>query len=89
MLGAVGMTIKMYSTTWCPDCVRSKRTLHKLGVAYEEINIEKDPSAVALVRKINRGARSVPTIVFPDNSTLTEPNNQELTAKLKELGLVP
>ncbi|HEU4868150.1 MAG TPA: glutaredoxin domain-containing protein [Actinomycetota bacterium] len=82
------MTIKMYSTTWCPDCIRSKRTLDKHGVVYEEINIEQDPSAVALVKKINRGARSVPTIVFPDSSTLTEPNNNELVSKLQELGLV-
>ena len=82
------MTIKMYSTTWCPDCIRSKRTLYKHGVVYEEINIEQDPSAVALVKKINRGARSVPTIVFPDSSTLTEPNNNELVSKLQELGLV-
>ena len=82
------MTIKMYSTTWCPDCIRSKRTLDKHGVQYEEINIEKDPSAVALVKKINRGSRSVPTIVFPDNSTLTEPNSNQLVEKLRELGLV-
>jgi mycoredoxin len=82
------MTIKMYSTTWCPDCIRSKRTLDKHGVDYEEINIEQDPSAVALVKRINRGARSVPTIVFPDSSTLTEPNSNELVSKLKELGLV-
>lgn len=82
------MTIKMYSTTWCPDCIRSKRTLDNHGVDYEEINIEQDPSAVALVKKINRGARSVPTIVFSDNTTLTEPNNNQLVSKLKELGLV-
>jgi mycoredoxin len=82
------MTIKMYSTTWCPDCIRSKRTLDKHGVDYEEINIERDPSAIALVKKINRGARSVPTIVFPDDTTLTEPNNNELVSKLQELGLV-
>jgi len=82
------MTIKMYSTTWCPDCIRSKRTLDKHGVEYEDINIEEDPSGLALVKRINRGARSVPTIVFPDNSTLTEPNSNELVSKLRELGLV-
>lgn len=82
------MTIKMYSTTWCPDCIRSKRTLDKHGVDYEEINIEESPAAVTLVRRINGGARSVPTIVFPDETTLTEPNSNELVSKLQELGLV-
>lgn len=81
------MTVKVYSTTWCSDCVRSKRTLEQHGVDFHEINIENDPAAVAFVMEINRGRRSVPTIVFPDNSTLTEPNSVELVGKLKELGL--
>lgn len=81
------MTVKVYSTTWCSDCLRSKRTLDQHGVKYEEINIENDPAAVALVMEINRGRRSVPTIVFPDNTTLTEPNNSVLVDKLRELGL--
>ncbi len=87
-IGTDSRTIKVYSTTWCGDCVRSKRTLDQHGVAYEEINIENDPTAVALVRRVNGGRRSVPTILFPDNSTLTEPNHRELVHKLKELGLV-
>jgi mycoredoxin len=81
------MTVKVYSTTWCGDCRRSKRTLEKHGVAFEEINIENDPAAVKFVMEVNRGKRSVPTIVFPDDSTLTEPNNTELVDKLRELGL--
>ncbi|MEX0790406.1 MAG: glutaredoxin domain-containing protein [Actinomycetota bacterium] len=82
------MTVKVYSTTWCGDCVRSKRTLEQHGVPFEEINIENDPAAAKFVMKVNRGRRSVPTIVFPDDSTLTEPNSNELVGKLRELGLV-
>ena len=32
--------------------------------------------------RINGGARSVPTIVFPDGSVLVEPGDRELGAKL-------
>ena len=38
------------------------------------------------VREINRGFESVPTLAFPDGSTLTEPTAGELSAKLVELG---
>jgi mycoredoxin len=34
------------------------------------------------VVKINKGNRSVPTIVFPDGSVLVEPSNAELEKKL-------
>ena len=33
--------IKFYSTEWCGDCVRSKKLLEKLGITYEEIDIEE------------------------------------------------
>ncbi|CAN5848482.1 mycoredoxin [soil metagenome] len=82
------MTVKIYSTTWCGDCVRSKRTLEQHGVPFEEINIENDPAAVKFVMQVNQGRRSVPTILFPDNSTLTEPNSNQLVDKLRELGMV-
>lgn len=74
--------IVMYSTAWCGDCVRAKRIFDKYEVPYKEINIEQHPEAVAAVLAANGGNRSVPTIVFPDGSTLTEPANHELIAKI-------
>ena len=32
--------IKFYSTEWCGDCVRSKKLVEKLGITYEEIDID-------------------------------------------------
>ena len=37
--------IKFYSTEWCGDCVRSKKLLEKLGITYEEIDIDFDKEA--------------------------------------------
>ncbi len=37
--------------------------------------------AAAYVVRVNRGMRSVPTIVFPDGSILVEPGARELAAK--------
>ena len=74
--------IKVYGTTWCPDCSRAKQVLDRHQIAYTWINIEDDPAAADVVVKINKGNRSVPTLVFPDGSVLVEPGNKELEKKL-------
>ena len=74
-------TIKMYVTTWCGDCRMAKRWFDARGIAYESINIEEDDRAAEYVARVNRGYRSVPTIVFPDGSVLVEPSPRELASK--------
>ncbi|MBK8432497.1 MAG: NrdH-redoxin [Chloroflexi bacterium] len=74
-------TILMYSTTWCGDCRRAKNFFNEYGVAFTEINIEHEPDAAEIVRRLNGGYQSVPTILFPDGSVLVEPSNRELAAK--------
>jgi glutaredoxin len=54
--------ITMYSTNWCPDCRRAKSFLKERGVDFREVDIEKDPSAEAIVIKANEGKRTVPTL---------------------------
>jgi mycoredoxin len=75
-------TIVMYGTSWCPDCRRAQRVLEQNGVQYEYVNIEEDEAAAAYVVEVNRGYRSVPTIIFPDGSILVEPSNAQLQGKL-------
>jgi mycoredoxin len=74
--------IKVYGTHWCPDCVRAKQVLTRHKVDFEWIDIEKDETAAAYVEKVNKGYKSVPTILFADGSVLVEPSNRELEAKL-------
>jgi mycoredoxin len=74
--------IKIYGTSWCPDCARAKQVFNKLKVSFEWIDIDQDKNSAAYVEKINRGFKSVPTIVFPDNSILVEPGNAELEKKI-------
>ena len=54
--------IKIYTTNWCPDCFRTKGFLKLKGIAYEEVNIERDPEAARLVMTHNGGKRRVPTL---------------------------
>jgi thioredoxin reductase (NADPH) len=75
-------TIVMYGTTWCRDCRQAKQFLGDQRVQYTWVNIEQDPDAMAYVERVNKGMRSVPTIVFPDGDILVEPSNAELADKL-------
>ncbi len=74
--------ITVYGTRWCADCVRAKQVLEKHKIDFKWIDIEQDPTAATYVEKVNRGYRSVPTIVFADGSVLVEPSNHELETKL-------
>lgn len=73
--------IIMYGTTWCGASRRARQFLDENNIEYEWVDIDKDREAAKLVEKINGGYRSVPTIVFPDDSTLTEPSSYQLRAK--------
>ncbi|MFZ1730332.1 MAG: glutaredoxin domain-containing protein [Bacteroidota bacterium] len=53
--------IKMYSTTWCPDCHNAKRFLQSYDIPYEEIDISADEAAAQLVMGWSGGKRVVPT----------------------------
>ena len=77
--------ILFYSTTWCGDCRRSRKVFDAMGVSYTDIDIEEHPEAAEIVRKLNRGAQSVPTILFPDGTILVEPSNAILERKLATL----
>ncbi len=36
-------SVTLYTTDHCPYCVQAKRLLDKRGVAYEEINLARNP----------------------------------------------
>lgn len=74
--------IRMYGTRWCPDCARAKQLLTKHNIPFTWIDIEQDNAALDYVVKINKGFKSVPTIVFPDGAVLVEPSNAQLEQKL-------
>jgi len=78
----------MYSALWCGDCRRSKKFLDSKNVAYNYIDIELDEAASDKVIEINGGFRSIPVIVFPDGTYMTEPSDIDLEAKLVALALL-
>lgn len=82
------MAVIVYTTTWCPDCARSKRVLQRAGVEFVEIDIEKTPSAETAMRELNGGSGKVPTILIdaPEGRrALIEPSDTELSEVLHTL----
>jgi len=73
--------IIIYGTTWCGASRRARRFFDENNIEYDWIDIDVDREAGKLVEQINGGFRSVPTIIFPDGSTLTEPSTFQLRTK--------
>jgi thioredoxin reductase (NADPH) len=74
--------IKLYGTNWCSDCKRSKKFLGEQRVHYDFIDIEENQEGQAIVRELQKGGLTIPTIIFEDGSVLIEPSNAEVAAKL-------
>lgn len=57
--------ILMYTTGWCPFCMRAKALLERKGFKYHEINVEDDPALREEMQK-RSGRRTVPQIFVGD-----------------------
>lgn len=68
--------IKMYTTSWCPDCRMTKMFLAEKGIAYAEIDIEDTPGAADLVMRVNNGKRKVPTLDIDGRFIAVSPFNR-------------
>jgi mycoredoxin len=79
---AMSAELTMYTTSWCGYCFRLKKVLKAEGIAFAEVDIETDPAAAEFVASANGGNQTVPTVKFPDGSTLTNPSGAEVKKKL-------
>lgn len=77
--------IIVYSTRWCPDCLRVESFLKERDVAFEEIDIENDPDSEDLVIRVNDGRRRVPTLKLGERYVTCSPFRAEELAD--ELGI--
>jgi mycoredoxin len=75
-------TITMFSTSWCGYCSRLKSQLDKQGIGYTEVDIEHVDGTAELVASLNGGNQTVPTLIFPDGTSTTNPSLREVMARL-------
>jgi mycoredoxin len=74
--------ILFYGTSWCYSSRKTRTLFDQNNISYEWIDIDYDEEARKYVESVNRGFRSVPTLLFPDGSLLVEPTTDELCSKL-------
>ncbi|MGI6244837.1 MAG: glutaredoxin 3 [Pseudochelatococcus sp.] len=58
--------ITIYTKSWCPYCQRAKALLNGKGVSFDEIDIERQPEARAVMIERARGRKTVPQIFIGD-----------------------
>ena len=58
--------IQVYTTTYCPYCVRAKKLLTTKGVAFEEIDVTEDDELRTRMVELAGGRRTVPEIFIND-----------------------
>jgi mycoredoxin len=74
--------VTMYSTVWCGYCRRLRDQMDREGIGYRVVDIEEDLEAARLVMSVNGGMQTVPTLVFPDGSALTNPTLAQVKKQL-------
>ena len=74
--------LTMYTTPWCGYCRNLKRQLARDGIEMVEVDIERDEAAAEFVMSVNGGNQTVPTVLFPDGTALTNPSAAQVKAQL-------
>ena len=74
--------LTMYTTTWCGYCRRLKNQLSGRASLSTRSTSSIRSAPADLVERLNGGNQTVPTLVFPDGSALTNPSLAQVTDKL-------
>ena len=75
--------VTVYGAPWCPDCRRAKKFLGEQRVAYDWVDIDRDAEGLRIVEELQKGGRTIPTVVFGDGTHLVEPSNEDLAQDLE------
>jgi len=83
--------VVMYSTRFCPFCVRARALLENKRIDYKEISVDNDPDLRQEMMQ-KSGQRTVPQIWIGDrhvggcDELMALERNQQLDALLAEVG---
>lgn len=78
------MKVVMYGTDWCPVCKRTREFFADEGIAYKELNPEKDQRAFDMYQQLE--ASGYPVIVI-GNKRIFGLDTKEIKLALSENGL--
>lgn len=70
--------ITIYGTKWCGGSRRARLLFEQHHIPYRWVDIDEDKEAAKFIEGFSNGCQSVPTITWPDGTTLVEPTLEEL-----------
>ena len=74
--------IILYTSNFCGQALVVERFLDSHEIPFEPINIDGNPEARQRLIELNNGYASVPTLIFPDGTQMTEPGLRQIQTKL-------
>lgn len=74
--------LRVAGTLWSAKSHATKDFLARNRIAYQWLDIEKDPEARLLVESVNDGKSELPVLFFPDGTILSAPDNRLLAEKI-------
>jgi len=74
--------IRVVGTTWSPATHDVKDFLARNQVPYRFLDIERDEEAAAIVSADSDDAGSIPVVLFPDGSSLVQPERRALAEQV-------
>jgi thioredoxin reductase (NADPH) len=74
--------VTVFGAPWCPDCKRAKKFLAEQRIPYAWVDIDQDEAGLRHVEELQKGGRTIPTVVFDGKDVLIDPTNEELAHKL-------
>jgi mycoredoxin len=90
--------VQVYGAEWCPLSLGFRKYLEAQGIAFEWLEVERDPQAAAAATAMNGGKLKFPMVVVGEvgsywkiedqAAVLKNPKLAELTAALEQHGLM-
>ncbi len=74
--------LKVYGAKTCSDTRRARQFLEERQAPYEWFDVDEDVEALNLIKSVNDGSRTTPTVFFEDGSVQFEPTDEQLAEKL-------
>ena len=74
--------LKVYGARTCSDTLRARKFLEEHNIPYAWIDVDEDAEALNLIKSVNNGNRTTPTIFFEDGEIQFESTNAQLAQKL-------
>ncbi|QNQ91318.1 mycoredoxin [Corynebacterium poyangense] len=77
--------VTIYATSWCPHCANLISELQKNNIPFDGWDVEKHEDLAEFVKSVNDGNRVVPTVLYSDGTTATNPDPADVAKKYQEL----